>query len=164
MDVDPTDFGFNPRCCTLERRAARAQHKPDLDVDLQDYGIDPASDDLIRHAASSGDRRSAIDSPTLGWSGFGRLYNSRRGRPLPDEAFRTSHLVDSDLTTRNTRVWGSDTASRALAAAETTKVEQKEWWMTKEDGSTCTPLGGLDFVAYRLKNRLARRHPNPHGQ
>ena len=39
-------------------------------------------------------------------------------------------------------------------------MDQSEWWVMKEDGMPCAPVVGLDFVVYRLRGRVARRHPN----
>ena len=110
-----------------------------MEVALRDYGVASTRDDLIRLAVSPAGRRTAIDFPTLGWSGFGRLFSTTRGIPLPGEAFRTSHLFELDPQTKCSGECCSYLASRARAAAKATKVEQNEWWVTNEDGAIRTP-------------------------
>ena len=61
-----------------------------------------------------------------------------------------SHLFNSDPETKYNRAWDVDIVSRALAAADATRVEQSEFRLLKEDGAESTPLDGSDFIAYRL--------------
>ena len=58
---------------------------------------------------------------------------------------------------------GTDTVSRALAAAGAARVHQEEWQMMDELGNLHSPMVDLDFVVYRLPRRIARGYPNQNG-
>ena len=131
---------------------------------LKDSGIASEGDAQICLAVTPADRQDAIGLPTQEWSGYERPYNSTAGKPLRDEAFRTALLSYSVPDTKYDRECGVGIASRALAASGATKVDQSEFRLLKQDGSESTLLEGLDFIAYPLKNRPARRRPNPQGQ
>ena len=44
LDVDLTEFGFDPGYCITERATTRDKNKPELEADLKDYGVVPASE------------------------------------------------------------------------------------------------------------------------
>ena len=135
-----------------------------MGADLIGFGVTPTRGDHVRLAGLPEGRQIAFHFPTFGWSAFEQPCSTPRGRPLPDEALRAAHLFEADPTTKFTREWDSDIASRDPAVAVANNVEQKEWWVMGGDGSICTRLAGLDFAERRLQNRPVRRHPNPLGQ
>ena len=80
LDVDLTDFGIPQESGNKGRDKSDDKDVPDVEAGLKDFRIVPVRNNLISLAASSADRQSAIDLPTLGWSGFERLYNSTGGK------------------------------------------------------------------------------------
>ena len=133
------------------------------EVDLADYGLPMSNVEMLRPALSPDDRQNAINVPTAGWSSYRTRYGANHPSPLQYAALRTSPLPQLGPGANYIREWGADIASRAPAAAGAENAWQSEWWMMKENGMPCTPMAGLDFVVYRPRGRVTRRHRNRPG-
>ena len=96
LQVDLKNFEIAQESGKKEQRTAKDEGKPGVGGGLTDFGISPEGDNQIRLAVTPADRQNAIDLPTQGWSGYGRLYNATPGKPLRGEAFRTAHQFNSD--------------------------------------------------------------------
>ena len=130
---------------------------------MADFGLSATGEDHLRPALVPEDRQNAINFPNAGWPSYRTLYGADPPDPLTHADLRAAPLFPLDPKTNNIRESGTDIAPRALAAASAEKVAQEQWVMSNDSGQRCSPLVGLDFVVYRLRDRVTRRHPNHNG-
>ena len=105
-----------------------------MDANLADFGVPSGIDDHIRLGVTGNGRGSAIVSPTMGWSSYGRLFTVARVAHLTYESFNTTPSRDLDPETVNPHQCRMGPVSKALYDYGAEQAHPSEFWKLTSDG------------------------------
>ena len=123
-----------------EKGASKDPNGADWGANLADWGSPSGNDNHIRLAATDAFWESAIESPTMSWPSYERLYNVVRVAHLTHKALHTTPLRDFGPDAVFPRQRGVDLVSKASYEYVAERVDPSEFWMLNGKWAQITPL------------------------